>query len=235
MLGRLLPWFSATSPPLKVRSLVTERAAIPEERSAVQTFLDSIIARTLLWAVPRRVRPNHLTALRFVLVPLVFLLFRGGFTAAALTVFVLGACTDFLDGAMARVRDQVTELGTFIDPLADKLLVTAALLALGWDYLVIKIIVASVGLELAAMAFGAAHWARGGRVVRANVFGKVKMVLLSVGLSLFLLGRVLAADTVVEAAVWILWAALVFAVASGVKYAVMSRRNASAGSSAPST
>lgn len=218
-----------------MRSLLTERAAIPVERSAVQAFLDSIIGRTMLWAIPHGVRPNHLTVLRFVLVPLVFLLFRGGFTGAALAVFVVGACTDFLDGAMARERDQVTELGTFMDPLADKLLVTTALLALGWDYLVIKIIVASVVLELASMVFGAVHWAQGGRVVRANVFGKVKMVLLSVGLSLFLLGRVLAADAVVEAAVWILWAALAFAAASGVKFVVMSRRDGSAGVDARST
>ena len=175
-------------------------------------------------------RPNHLTILRFVLVPAVFLLFRGGFTGAALAIFVFAACTDFLDGAMARVRDQVTELGTFIDPLADKLLVAAALLALGWDYLVIKVIVASVALELLSMAFGAVHWAQGGRVVRSNVFGKVKMVLLSVGLSLFLLGRVLAADAVVGAAVWILWAALMFAVASGVKFASVSRHLGGAGS-----
>lgn len=214
---------------------MTEPTAVPDELSAVQAFLDSIIGRTVLWAIPHRVRPNHLTVLRFVLVPLVFLLFRGGFTGAALAVFVVGACTDFLDGAMARERDQVTELGTFIDPLADKLLVAAALLALGWDYLVIKIIVASVVLELASMVLGAVHWAQGGGVVRANVFGKVKMVLLSVGLSLFLLGRVLAADAAVDAAVWILWGALAFAVVSGVKFVVMSRRNGGAGVDAQNT
>ena len=96
---------------------------------------------------------------------------------------------------MARTRGQVTELGTFLDPLADKLLVASALLALGSDYLVIKVIVASIGLELIFMAAGAAHWARGGKVVRANVFGKIKMVLLSVGLATFLVGQMLLART----------------------------------------
>ena len=201
-----------------------------QQRSAVQAFSDGVIERTMLWAVPGRLRPNHITVLRFVLVPAVFFLFRSGFTGAAFGVFVFAACTDFLDGALARVRDQVTELGTFIDPLADKLLVAAALLAIGWDFLVIKVIVASVALELVSMAFGAVHWAQGGRVVRSNVFGKVKMVLLSVGLSLFLLGRSLAADAAVAAAVWILWAALVFAVASGVEFARVRRRT---GGSAP--
>jgi CDP-diacylglycerol--glycerol-3-phosphate 3-phosphatidyltransferase len=220
---------------MTMRSETKERSAVQEEPSAVQTLIDEAIERTMLWAVPRRLRPNHLTALRFVLVPAVFLLFRAGFTGAAFAVFVFAACTDFLDGAMARVRNQVTELGTFIDPLADKLLVAAALLALGWDFLVIKVIVASITLELVAMAFGAVDWARSGRVVRANVFGKVKMVLLSVGLSLFLLGRALAADAVVEAAVWILWAALAFAFASGVKFAAARRRKGSVGMEAENT
>jgi CDP-diacylglycerol--glycerol-3-phosphate 3-phosphatidyltransferase len=207
---------------------------VPQQRSVVQLFLDRAIARTFLWAVPNRLRPNHLTVVRFLLVPAVFLLFRAGYTGAAFAVFVFAACTDFLDGAMARVRDQVTELGTFIDPLADKLLVAAALLALGWDFLVIKVIVVSVAIELASMAFGALHWAQGGRVVRSNVFGKLKMVLLSVGLSLFLLGRLLAADAAVETAVWILWAALVFAVASGIKFAWTSRHERGAGMDARS-
>ncbi|MHB8867841.1 MAG: CDP-alcohol phosphatidyltransferase family protein [Thermoleophilia bacterium] len=194
-----------------------------DERSATQAFMDGVIRRTMLWAVPRHLRPNHVTAVRFVLVPTVFLLFRSGYLWIAFAVFVFAACTDFLDGAMARERDQVTELGTFIDPLADKLLVTSALLALGSEFLVIKVILVSVALELAVMAVGVAHWAREGRVVQANIFGKAKMVLLSVGLSLFLLGRVLGADAAVDVAVWILWAALVFAVASGVKL-VASRR-----------
>ncbi|HZJ02102.1 MAG TPA: CDP-alcohol phosphatidyltransferase family protein [Thermoleophilia bacterium] len=188
------------------------------EQSRIQALFDRAIQRTLLWAVPGTVRPNHLTLLRFLLVPAVFLLFRAGSTEAALAVFVVGASTDFMDGAMARTRGQVTELGTFIDPLADKLLVASALLALGSDYLVIRVIVASIGLELVLMAAGAAHWARGGKVVRANVFGKIKMVLLSVGIALFLLGQGLAEESLVRPAVWLLWAALAFAAASGIKF-----------------
>ncbi len=211
-----------------------EHVRVPQDRSAVQVFLDTAIQRAFLWAVPLWLRPNHLTVVRFLLVPAVFLLFRAGYTGAAFAAFVFAVCTDFLDGAMARVRDQVTELGTFIDPLADKLLVAAALLALGWDFLVIKVIVVSVAIELASMAFGAVHWAQGGRVVRSNVFGKLKMVLLSVGLSLFLLGRVLAADAAVDVAVWLLWAALVFAVASGIKFAWTSRHESGAGMDARS-
>lgn len=194
-----------------------------DERSAAQAFTDGVIQRTMLWAVPHRLRPNHVTTLRLVLVPAVFVLFRSGSVWTAFAVFVFAACTDFLDGAMARVRDQVTELGTFIDPLADKLLVASVLLAVGSGFLVIKIILISVALELMVMVAGAVHWARKGRVVQANVFGKVKMVLLSVGLALFLIGRILAADAVVTVAVWILWTALAFAVASGAWFVASGR------------
>jgi CDP-diacylglycerol--glycerol-3-phosphate 3-phosphatidyltransferase len=191
-----------------------------EDRSAVQAFTDGVIERTMLWAVPHRLRPNHVTVLRLVSVPVVYVLFVSGYRWTAFVLFVLSVCTDFLDGAMARTRDQVTELGTFIDPLADKLVVGAALLALGSDYLVIRIILISVALELVSMVFGAVHWHRSGRAVKSNIFGKLKMIFLSVGLSLFLLGRVLEAERVVDVAVWILWIALGLAVASAVKLVV---------------
>jgi CDP-diacylglycerol--glycerol-3-phosphate 3-phosphatidyltransferase len=188
-----------------------------EERSAVQAFTDGIIERTMLWAIPHRLRPNHVTAARLVSVPVVYWLFWSARLWEGFVVFVLSVCTDFLDGAMARTRDQVTQLGTFIDPLADKLLIGSALLALGPDYLVIQIILISVAIELLSMALGALHWRRSGRAVKANIFGKLKMIFLSVGLSLFMLGKVLESDAAVSVAVWILWVALGLAVLSAVK------------------
>lgn len=77
--------------------------------------------------------PTKLTLLRVVLVPILLLLLLvkipyGPFLAVA--VFAFGAITDGVDGYLARRRREVTRLGKFLDPLADKLLVTAALLAL---------------------------------------------------------------------------------------------------------
>lgn len=184
--------------------------------SLAQRRVDRMVDLVFLWPLPHSVRPNHLTALRFALVPVVFALFHFGWAWQALAVFIVGVCTDFMDGSMARRRDQITELGTFIDPLADKLLVAAALLATGADILVVQVILVSIGIELVVMSLGAVFWARRGRVIQANMFGKIKMVLLSIGVSLFILGRVLEVGGVVDAAVWILWAALVFAVGSGL-------------------
>lgn len=175
-----------------------------------------MVDRIFLWPLPPSVRPNHLTVIRLVLVPVVFVLLHYGWAWLGLVVFVVGVCTDFMDGAMARRRDQITDLGIFIDPLADKLLVAAALLATGGDRLVIQVILASIGVEFLGLVLGAVFWARNGRAVQANVFGKIKMVLLSIGLSLFILGEVMDAGKLVDASVWILWVALAFAVLSGI-------------------
>ncbi len=193
------------------------------EPSAVQGALDRVIGRTFLWAVPYWVRPNHVTILRLVLVPIVFLVLRAGHTELGMVVFVVAVCTDFIDGAMARTRDQITGLGINLDPVADKLLVGAVLLALGSDRVVIRVLLAIMLLEIAFVAAGTVLWMRGAEAMPANVFGKIKMVLLSLGLTLFLAGRLAGAESVVDIAVVILWAALAFALLSPVKFALIAR------------
>jgi len=193
------------------------------EPSAVQGVLDRVIARTFLWAVPFWVRPNHVTILRLVLTPIVFLVLRSGHIELGMIVFVVAVCTDFIDGAMARTRDQITGLGINLDPVADKLLVGAVLLALGSDYVVIRVLLALMLVEIVFVAAGTVLWMRGAEAMQANVFGKIKMVLLSLGLVLFLVGRLAGAESVVHAAVVILWAALAFALLSPIKFALISR------------
>ncbi len=78
--------------------------------------------------------PNKITMLRFLAVPvfvLVVSLGRGwGADLLAGLLFIAAACTDFIDGYLARSRNLVTTFGKFMDPLVDKILVTAALVAL---------------------------------------------------------------------------------------------------------
>ncbi|MDR3314022.1 MAG: CDP-diacylglycerol--glycerol-3-phosphate 3-phosphatidyltransferase [Oscillospiraceae bacterium] len=121
--------------------------------------------------------PNRLTILRIALTP-VFLLFflldlpHRFFWAAA--VFALASITDFLDGYLARKHKQVTAFGKLTDPVADKLLTTAALLAflqLGWcDIWLVLLVLAREFLVTSVRMVASAQ----GVVIPANIWGKVK-------------------------------------------------------------
>ena len=131
----------------------------------------------------------------------------------ALGIFVLAFFTDMLDGYLARKNKQITNFGKIMDPLADKLLVTAALLCLvsaevvsAWAAVIIlarEFIIS--GIRIAAAAEG--------KVIAASVWGKMKTIWQFVALSLALL--FFEANWVVTAAVWI---AVVLTVISGVDY-----------------
>jgi CDP-diacylglycerol---glycerol-3-phosphate 3-phosphatidyltransferase len=124
---------------------------------------------------------NKLTVIRIFLVP-IFLIFiavrdiRYG-TLIATAIFILAALTDKLDGYIARSRNQITRFGKFMDPLADKLLVTAALISLveyriipGW---VAMIIIAREFAVTGLRSIAAAE----GMVIAASWWGKIKTVI----------------------------------------------------------
>jgi CDP-diacylglycerol--glycerol-3-phosphate 3-phosphatidyltransferase len=185
------------------------------------------VQRAFLWAFPTWVRPNHLTAARFVLIPVILLLLHLEFRWWALGVFVFATCTDFIDGAMARARDQITMLGTYADPIADKLLVAAVLAWVGHDYLVVQIILAFIVLELVVTAIGARILLREGSARASNIFGKLKMIVQSVALLLFLVSGILDLSSWKTVSLYLLWLALALAVLSGGKqiYDLLTRRH----------
>ena len=122
--------------------------------------------------------PNKLTLVRMILVP-VFLLFISvesipyGFTLATV-VFAIAAYTDHLDGKIARRDNLITNFGKFMDPLADKLLVTSALIALV-DYNLIGawIVVVIIAREFAVSGLRTIA-ASEGVVIAASMWGKIK-------------------------------------------------------------
>jgi CDP-diacylglycerol--glycerol-3-phosphate 3-phosphatidyltransferase len=163
--------------------------------------------------------PNALTALRIFLVPLlvVVLLTRTGhhvFLGAG--IFGLAVLTDYLDGYLARRRNQVTKLGILLDPLADKLLTSAAFLSLvemgavpAWMVMII------LGREFAVT--GLRNVAAGrGLLIPASSLGKGKMVAQVVCILLLLLGRPYA--VLRPAALAALWAVVALALVSGADY-----------------
>jgi CDP-diacylglycerol---glycerol-3-phosphate 3-phosphatidyltransferase len=144
--------------------------------------------------------PNLLTLIRIFLVPLVVaalvqqnlrleignkLLVANDFFA--LTVFLAAAFTDILDGYLARRWKQVTTVGTLLDPVADKLLVSAALIALveirllpGWMVILI------IGREFAVSGLRSIAAAEG-YTIKAGELGKSKMMLQVIGITLVML------------------------------------------------
>ena len=120
--------------------------------------------------------PNKLTTARVVMIPLFLLALYQGQWLAALVFFALASVTDALDGHIARSRGLVTDFGKFMDPLADKLLVTSALIAFvellrvpGWVvFLIIARELAITGLRTLAAGKGV--------VLAADKWGKIKTV-----------------------------------------------------------
>ena len=120
---------------------------------------------------------NKLTILRVVLIPvflLLMLLDFNGHMWLALLVFILASVTDFLDGHIARKYKQVTTFGKFMDPLADKLLVTAALLVfVQWGQIPAWAAFVILAREFAVTALRLVA-AADGTVIAAGISGKVK-------------------------------------------------------------
>ncbi len=76
--------------------------------------------------------PNLISVLRLVLIPVFLVLLSGNRPAAALSVFVIASISDALDGIIARRTNNVTSLGMFLDPMADKILILSAFITLAY-------------------------------------------------------------------------------------------------------
>jgi CDP-diacylglycerol--glycerol-3-phosphate 3-phosphatidyltransferase len=124
--------------------------------------------------------PNVLTVLRILLVPVLVVALlgetRNGDLLAAI-VFCVASLTDLLDGYLARTRDAITTFGKLMDPIADKLLIVAALVALvSLDRLAAWVAMVIIAREFAVTAMRMAAGAQG-VVIQANMLGKVKTCL----------------------------------------------------------
>jgi CDP-diacylglycerol--glycerol-3-phosphate 3-phosphatidyltransferase len=165
--------------------------------------------------------PNRLTISRIAMVPfiVVLLMFPGRWTCfAAALLFAAAGFTDLLDGKLARKTNQITTLGKFLDPLADKILVSAALVMLvqntwvpGWTAVVI-ISRDTLVTGLRAVA------ARDGLVIAADRHGKFKTVLQIVALDMLVLHYDLPGIAVHDIGMIILYFSLVLTVFSGYNY-----------------
>jgi len=160
-----------------------------------------------------------LTLLRIFFVPLlvVLLLTKGrNMDLWAVGVFLLAAVTDLLDGYVARKRAQVTTLGMLLDPIADKLLTSAAFISLVELRLVPAwMVVIIVGREFAVTGLRSIASAEG-FALEASELGKTKMVFQVVAITVIVLER--RYPLLRPLGEVLLWMVVLFAVASAVQY-----------------
>ena len=159
--------------------------------------------------------PNTLTITRIFLVPLLVVVLLTKFEGHMIfgvrnelvgaMIFAVASFTDWADGYLARRRQQITALGQIIDPLADKLLTSAAFISLGQMGLASAWMVAVIiGREFAVTGLRNLAYARG-VVIPASRLGKVKMVAQVVAILALILGEVYATGllTVGHIALWV--------------------------------
>ena len=164
--------------------------------------------------------PNKLTLLRVILVPVFMAVLYLGFPGAswvALAIFIIASFTDLLDGKIARKYNLVTDFGKFADPLADKILVTAAMLWFveigqmpAWALLIV--VTREFGVSGLRMLAGSK-----GRVIAAGWSGKVKPASTMVCIVLMFLPIPAVVNTI---CVWVIALTTLY---SGVEYFVQNK------------
>ena len=163
--------------------------------------------------------PNTLTSIRmFLIIPFVMIMQiapdgKGRF--AALAIFIIASITDFLDGYIARKNHLVTNFGKFMDPLADKLLVSAAMICLvSMDRLPAWMVIIIISREFAISGFRLIA-ADNGIVIAASWWGKFKTVSQMI-MIILLIANLGGVFTVLENL--FMWIALILTVVSLVDY-----------------
>ena len=143
---------------------------------------------------------SKITLARVALIPVFMALLLLGYNWLALIVFAVASLTDFVDGYIARHYNQVSDFGKFLDPLADKLLVTAAMLVfVQWNLMPAWAVMVVLAREFAVSGLRMVA-ATSGKVLAAGWSGKVKTFATMVGLCLmmaFPVGWLAVAVTVV--------------------------------------
>lgn len=178
--------------------------------------------------------PNRITLLRTILIPvfIFFLLFDMGDSTItilngrpmkinifiAAVIFIFASVTDFIDGYLARKYNLITNMGKFLDPLADKLLVGSAFivmveLGMMYSWMVVIVIArefAVTGLRLLAVEKG--------EVIPAGILGKLKTISQLVAIILILLGNPVFNIWHFELDYILLWISVILTILSGIEY-----------------
>lgn len=169
--------------------------------------------------------PNFLTLIRIVLIPLLIIAFYlpgnfGNYTAAS--IFAIAAFTDWLDGFLARVLGQQSKLGKFLDPVADKLIVSVALVLLSSRYNSFLFVIPACAIicrEILVSALREWMSEMGKRTsVAVSFVGKVKTVVQMLAIFIFLLISPLSPNSYLIAGYLVIYLAVILTIWSMVNY-----------------
>jgi len=198
------------------KASLTSKALMTNETVELY-FHDRILAKILLPVIPHWIKPNHLTVLRFILIPpVVYLLWLENWNLLV-PLFVFAGSTDMLDGSLARVRKQITLWGTIADPAADKLLIgSVAVLFIAREVSFLLAFVL-VFMEI-LIVLGAWSRQRRGEYLSANWSGKIKMLLQVVGLVFLFLSKFGWATWFDEVGIAMMVVSLLFSIVSLISY-----------------
>lgn len=173
--------------------------------------------------------PNALTLLRIFFVPLLVAalvqqnleISRNGVVWVtneflALIIFIVAGLTDLLDGYLARRWGQVTTVGTLLDPIADKLLISAALVALVETHRVPAwMVILLIGREFAVSGLRSIAAAEG-YTIQASELGKTKMIAQVIAISMIMLG--IHWQGLTQYAMLCMWGVVAFSMLSAIDY-----------------
>ena len=167
--------------------------------------------------------PNQLTLLRMVFLPFIIIHLVNGHYFWALTLFVLAGVSDGLDGLLARTLKQQTKIGQYLDPMADKLLLSTMFLVLSvlhripWKF---TVLVFSRDICIVAVS-AVLYIAAGLRDFRPSIFGKANTFAQVAAVFFVLLLLVYPATWVAIARLTFLRATFIFTIVSGLHYVLL--------------
>jgi cardiolipin synthase len=162
--------------------------------------------------------PNYITLVRIILIPFFINLMIYGYYRSALGIFVIACITDALDGMIARITKSQTELGAFLDPMADKLLIVSAFVTLVFlRMLPIWLVVVVVSRDVILVMGSAVIYFMGHDFkARPSLIGKATTVLQLIVVTLSLVLKNYGVHVGLMPILY--WTTAIFTVASGVQY-----------------
>lgn len=168
-----------------------------------------------------RTAPNLLTLLRICLAPFLVAAILESHFLVGLVLFLVAGCTDALDGLLARLLKQRTVLGQYLDPVADKLLLSTLFLVLMHEGLMpVRVTVLVFGRDVGILLVSAILYAAAGRrEFQPSIFGKGNTLAQVTAVAVVLLHQLTHAPWVVTLRAIALWATMALTVISGLHYA----------------